>query len=76
MLDTLGAMAERRYVPSACPGMIYIGLQNHADALAHFERASEERSKTVRLFKVEPIFDCLRGEPRFQALLQRAGLAD
>ena len=40
------------------------------------ERTADERSWLVRLLKVEPNFEPLRGDPRFQELLQRVGLEE
>lgn len=38
-------------------------------------KAVEERAWQVRILKVEPVFDPLRSEPRFQALLEKLNLA-
>jgi hypothetical protein len=38
------------------------------------EQAAHERIGLIRLLNVEPIFDPLRPQPRFQALLQTVGL--
>ncbi len=49
----------------------YLGLGNEEQALSELERAYDERSWLVALLKVDPLLDELRGQPRFQALLQR-----
>ena len=46
------------------------------EALALIEKSYREHSNLVTTLKVEPALDPLRGDPRFQELLQRVGLAD
>ena len=52
----------------------YLGLGDEPQALAWLERAFEERSFRMAYLKVEPTWDPLRSEPRFQQLLRRVGL--
>lgn len=47
----------------------------HSDAIAWLERLYEQRSGMLVYLKVQPNFDPLRAEPRFQALLKKVGLA-
>jgi len=54
---------------------LYTSLGKRAEAIAWLERLYEERSGLVVYLKVQPHFDPLRAEPRFQALLKKAGLA-
>jgi TolB-like protein/DNA-binding winged helix-turn-helix (wHTH) protein/Flp pilus assembly protein TadD len=51
--------------------MFYAGLGDKNMALAWLERAFDERFPGMVVLKVEPFFDTLRSEPRFQALLRR-----
>ena len=55
---------------------IHVGLGEQDRALALLERAVEEPTWHVRLLKVTPIFDPLRSEPRFHALLESVRLAE
>jgi TolB-like protein/DNA-binding winged helix-turn-helix (wHTH) protein/Tfp pilus assembly protein PilF len=52
-----------------------IGAGNNQAALDWLEKAYAEHSNVLTTIKVEPAFDPLRGDPRFQELLQRVGLA-
>jgi TolB-like protein/DNA-binding winged helix-turn-helix (wHTH) protein/Flp pilus assembly protein TadD len=52
--------------------LIYMGLGNRDEALARLDRAYEARFKASILLR--PIFDPLRSDPRFQALVRRMGL--
>jgi len=43
--------------------------------LLGLEKAYREHSSSLTALKVDPIYDPLRGEPRFQELVRRIGLA-
>ena len=51
----------------------YIGLGNREKALDSLEQALSRHSNIITSLKVEPAFDSLRSDPRFQELLRRAG---
>lgn len=55
-----------------CVAFVQIGLDNRDAAFPLLEKGVNDRSYVLRL-KTEPIFDPLRSDPRFAALLQRAG---
>lgn len=52
----------------------YTGMGNTEQALAWLEKAYQQHSNTMTRIKVDPAFDSLRGDPRFQDLLHRVGL--
>jgi TolB-like protein/DNA-binding winged helix-turn-helix (wHTH) protein len=54
----------------------YIGLGDNDNALTWLEKAYREHSGSLSALKVDPTYDPLRGDPRFQQLLRRIGLAD
>jgi tetratricopeptide (TPR) repeat protein len=55
--------------------LIYIGMGKKGEALAWLDKAYEEHSPMMAWLKVDPRFDSLRPEPRFQNLLRRVGLS-
>jgi serine/threonine-protein kinase len=72
MLAELTELSRRRHVPGTCPAIISIGLGETERALDLLEAACENRDKLATL-KVHPVYDGLRSEPRFQALLRKVG---
>jgi TolB-like protein/DNA-binding winged helix-turn-helix (wHTH) protein/Tfp pilus assembly protein PilF len=52
----------------------YVGLGDKDQAFAWLDKAVAEHSPGLTALKVDPIFDPLRSDPRFQALLVRVGL--
>jgi hypothetical protein len=53
---------------------LHLGLDDRAGALDWLERAWSERSVGISWLKVDPIWDPLRGEPRFRRLLEALGV--
>src|ERR1700722_13128587 len=53
----------------------YLGTGDNDQAIAWLEKAFAQRSNGLTGLKVDPMYDPLRGDPRFQNLLRRVGLA-
>jgi TolB-like protein/Tfp pilus assembly protein PilF len=53
----------------------YIGTGRKDQAIALLQKSYVEYSYTLASLKVNPMFDSLRSDPRFQELLRRVGLA-
>jgi hypothetical protein len=49
-------------------------MNNKDEAFAWLQRAYSERSNALTTLKVDPIYDPLRSDPRFQVLMRRVGL--
>jgi TolB-like protein/Tfp pilus assembly protein PilF len=59
------------------PGAIaraYLGMGKKNETMAWLEKAYIQHSDTMTTLKVDPVFDPLRSDPRFQALMRRVGL--
>ena len=52
---------------------IYADLREQVNPLAYLERAYKQRSTYLTLIKMEPAWDFLRSDPRFQDLQRRVG---
>jgi len=50
---------------------LYTHVGDHARALDYLERAYEQHAGDMLFIRVEPSFDPLRGDPRFQTLVRR-----
>ncbi len=74
ILHGLERTREERYVPAYSFAQIYAGLDDREQALLWLERANEERSTRMMFVKVDPAFDALQSDPKFQDLLRRAKL--
>ncbi len=55
--------------------MAYIGMNKEEEAFAYLWKAYERHSTSLTALKVDPLFDPLRGDPRFQTILRGVGLA-
>jgi len=75
VVEQLKELARRRYVSPYHFAVIYTGLGERAQALDYLEKAADERFNWLVFLKVEPLFDSLRSEPRFSALLRSLRLA-
>lgn len=72
--EVRGHLAQGEYVsPGSLPPAL-TRLGEHDDALDWIERAATEQANIVAYLAVEPWTMPLRGHPRFQAVLRRAGL--
>ncbi len=71
VLSELEERSKERYVPSDHFAIVHIGLGQNDDALKRLEKGYEEHSGWMAFLNVEPVFDPLRDDPRFQDLLRR-----
>ncbi len=67
-------MGEQRYIPSYFNAQIHAALGQTDQAFELLEKSYEERYGFLVYLKVEPRFDTLRQDPRFQELARRVGL--
>ena len=71
LLDQLLALAEQRYVSPSLIAQVHAGLGSTDAALQWLEQASSVRAVDLAWLAVRPVFDALRPEPRFNALVAR-----
>jgi serine/threonine-protein kinase len=62
---------KTQFVPPSMIALVYVGMGEKKKALDWLELACEESAIFMGQIKVSPMFDPLRGEPRFEALLRK-----
>lgn len=72
VIAELQTKAQERYVPPYAIALIYAGLSDHQAALDWLERAYVVRDVHMFFLPVDPRWDALRDDPRFQALIKRS----
>ena len=75
VIEQLNDLARQHYVSPYHLAVVYAGLGEREKALDNLEKAADERFNWIVFINVEPIFDRLRSEPRFIALVHRIGLS-
>jgi Tfp pilus assembly protein PilF len=75
MLELLTDLAKREYVEESTIAQIYVRLGDRDRAIEWLEKARANRDDWLPLSVVDPLFDPLRSDARFQALLKSIGLA-
>lgn len=74
ILVNLESRSRREYVSSYSLAVACVALGERDAALAQLRKAYEAREDLVAVLKIEPLFDSLHTDPRFQDLLRRIGL--
>jgi Flp pilus assembly protein TadD len=74
ILRDLEEAARQRYVSPGSQVYIYLGLGEKEKVYEWLDRLCEAQDFACYWLKVDPVFDGLRQEPRFQALLKKMGL--
>jgi serine/threonine-protein kinase len=71
ILVRLSEEARSRYVQAYSFALMYLALGDKERAIDEMERAYRERDPNVAQIKVDPMLDDLRGNERFEALVNR-----
>jgi TolB-like protein/Flp pilus assembly protein TadD len=74
VLARLAARARERHIPTACFAVVHLGLGNAERTLDWLEQGCDQHEMSLASLGVHPIYDSLRGVPRFEALLQKLRL--
>ena len=71
LLGQLLALAEQRYVSPSLIAQVEAGFGDGDQAIEWLQRASEIRAADLAWLAVRPVFDALRSDSRFNALVAR-----
>ncbi len=74
-LGELKAMSPGGQVAPFNLALVYLGLRDHSRALDYLEQAYTANSELLVWLKIDRIYDPLRSEPRFKALMKRLNFA-
>jgi eukaryotic-like serine/threonine-protein kinase len=75
LLREIEGARQRRYVSWMPDAMIYAEMGDSNAAFARLETAFRNRDFQLCFLQTEPVFDKLRGDPRYKALLRQMKLA-
>jgi serine/threonine protein kinase/Tfp pilus assembly protein PilF len=75
-LKELEDLSKRRYVAPFEFAKVFLVLGRTDESVAWLEKAYQDRNWPMIWIKVDPRFDALRSEPRFQSILQRMNFPD
>ena len=75
ILAELEKRSKKTYVSSYQIALVYLGLGQNDKAMKHLDNAYQEHSTLLTYLKMDPRFDPLRSDPRFQDLVHRVGLS-
>jgi adenylate cyclase len=70
-LRELEELAKREYVSPTAFATIYLGLGQKEKCLDWLEKSYEQQDSACWYLKIDQIYDSVRDEPRFQALVQK-----
>ena len=73
-LRELEELAKRQYDSPTAFVTIYLGLGEKEKCLDWLEKAYEQQDSACWYLKIDQIYDSVRNEPRFQAILKKVGL--
>jgi adenylate cyclase len=70
-LRELEQLAKRQYVSPTAFATIYLGLGQKEKCLDWLEKSYEQQDSACWYLKIDQIYDSVRSEPRFQALVEK-----
>jgi serine/threonine-protein kinase len=74
MMAGLERTSTRRYVSALDLASVHASLNQHDQAFSLLERAVRERANRIVFLNVDPAYEILRGDPRFDRLLRTVNL--
>jgi tetratricopeptide (TPR) repeat protein len=75
VVDQMVKDSGARYVSASAIAVVFNALGDHDNAYSWLDRAFQEHDSRLIFLKVDPKWNNLRSDPRFQAILKRVGLS-
>jgi hypothetical protein len=72
----LKQLSKQKYVSSFPIAAVYAAFGDRDESFKQLEKAYAERSWSMGMLKVNPVFDSLRSDARFSELLRQMNLAN
>jgi len=72
-LNRILDLSKSRWVSPYSTALLYNGLNDHEQSLSWLEKGLFERDPRMVFLKVEPKWNNLRGDPRFQKIMSAVG---
>lgn len=76
LLSELETRTKKEYIPPWLFAMIHSGAGNKDKAFEYLEQARLERQTYLTHLKVDPVFDDIRSDPRFDELVRKIGIPE
>ncbi len=74
MLNYMSALSSKKYMTPYAFALIYTSLGNKDKAFEYLEKAYEDRANWLVWLKLDPRWDPIRSDKRYEALLSKIGL--
>jgi TolB-like protein/Tfp pilus assembly protein PilF len=72
ILEQLKQLSNERYVTAYSFALVYLGLGDKEEALRWLEKSYQDRAgQEIGYIRVSPLLNPLRGDPRFEALVEK-----
>ncbi|HEX5965190.1 MAG TPA: protein kinase [Pyrinomonadaceae bacterium] len=71
ILSKLESLSHRRYISGIYFAIVYAGLKDSARTVHYLNEAFQSRQPGLVLIRIDPTFDWLRPDPKFQELIRR-----
>lgn len=69
-------LAQRKFVSPYSVAVVHAGIEDHDAALLWLNRAFQERSNWLVWLRLDPRWNLLRADPRFETLVDRMNFPD
>jgi adenylate cyclase len=76
ILGELENLSKQRYVSPSNVATVYLGLGQKENAFVWLEKAFDDRDPVLWWIKSDQLYDGMRHEPRFQALMRKIGYVE